>query len=153
MLLNRFSVLRCSGENARKWRDANMAKKTYTAGFPLRKSISLLLAICNLLLLVPGAYAASAGTSPSAVTDSATKVYVKLSKNVDLFTSDAKSSTGKETAESGSVLQLVSDSIRTRSSFPARWCLSLSASATQNSLSRICGAPTPADGNGTAPKA
>ena len=90
-----------------------MAKKTNTAGFPLRRSISLLLAICTLLLMVPGAFAASAGTSPSAVTDSATKVYVKLSKAVSIFTTDTTPSTGAVTAASGSVLQLVSDSTYT----------------------------------------
>ena len=86
----------------------NQLKRTPAAA--LRRLTALMMVLCLLMGTVPMAFAAEkAGTSPASITPSSTKVYVKLSKAVDLFTGDIS---GKGTVikpAAGTVMQLVSD--------------------------------------------
>ena len=84
-----------------------------SVGGTLRRGISLLLICCLAFSLVPAAFADSVGTTPSSVTDSASKSFVKLSKAVNIFTTDSTPTTGAITVANGTVLMLVSTSTYT----------------------------------------
>lgn len=90
-----------------------MAFKRDGAGNALRKSISLLLAICMLMAMAPASLAASVGTTPASVTDSTTKSFVKLSSAVSVFTTTTLPTTGLVSVPSGTVLMLVSENTYT----------------------------------------
>ncbi len=90
-----------------------MAMKTISAGKHLRQGIALLLAVCMLIMLAPAGLAGSVGTSPSAVVDSSTMTFVKLSKAVDIFKENTKPSTGYLTVASGTWLMLASTDVYT----------------------------------------
>ncbi|MDD3411741.1 MAG: peptidoglycan-binding protein, partial [Eubacteriales bacterium] len=74
----------------------------------LRRAVSLLCALCLLAACAPAALAGSVGSSPAAVTASATKTYVKLPNDVELFTTDTYTGSGSTVVKAGTVLQLVS---------------------------------------------
>lgn len=74
----------------------------------LRRGISLLLAVCILGGLATEALAASVGSSSSAVVDSSTITFVKLSKAVNIFTTETTPTTGAIEVASGTVLMLAS---------------------------------------------
>jgi len=81
------------------------------------RGISLLLALCLLLPLLPAAFASdadlasvgasSAGDKPGHISPSTLKVYVKLSSATNIFTGDPANPSRTETVSAGSVLQLV----------------------------------------------
>lgn len=97
-----------SSNSCGKWRDAIMAFKRQPVGGTLRRSTSLLLIVCLLIALVPLSAATAANTTPSDVTDSSTKSFVKLSSDVNIFTTDTTPTIGYTTVASGTVLMLVS---------------------------------------------
>jgi len=84
-----------------------------------RRGISLLLAICLLLSLLPAAFATDAqlnaagasyaGDNPDKISPSAPKVYVKLPQATEIFTGATPGSGRTETVGSGTVLQLVAN--------------------------------------------
>ncbi len=85
-----------------------MAFKQNSAGNHLRKGISLLMAICIVFTMAPIALAASVGSTPSSVVDSATRSFVKLTSAVEIFKEDTKPASGTVSVPSGTVLMLVS---------------------------------------------
>jgi hypothetical protein len=90
-----------------------MAFKHHSTGGRLRKGLALFTALCIAFAMVPAAWADSVGSTPSAVTDSTTKSFVKLSKDVEIFTDDTKPASGTITVTNGTVLMLVSTSTYT----------------------------------------
>lgn len=84
-----------------------------SAGLCLRRGISLLLSICLLLSMASEAFAASVGTTSSAVVDSSTMSFVKLSKAVNIFKEETTPTTGYVTVASGTWLMLASTSTYT----------------------------------------
>ncbi|MCE5343410.1 MAG: peptidoglycan-binding protein [Eubacteriales bacterium] len=85
-----------------------MAFKPNSARSSLRKSISLLMAICIVFTMGPIALAASVGSIPSSVVDSAVKSFVKPTSAIEVFTETTKPSSGTVSVSSGTVLMLVS---------------------------------------------
>ncbi len=93
-----------------------MAYQKQGARNTLRRSVSLLLAVCILFMAAPLASAGSVGISPSAVTDSATRSFIKLTKAVSIFTTDTTPTAGAISVPAGTVLMLVSENTYTISS-------------------------------------
>lgn len=81
-----------------------------------RSLAALMLVICLLISLVPSAFAGvQAGTKPSSLWSSTTKVYIKLSKSVQFFTGDTYGTGTKVYPAAGGVYQLYSDNWYTAS--------------------------------------
>ena len=100
-----------------------MAKTRMIAGQALRRSMSFLLAMCMLITLAPEALATSVGSSSSAVKDSATMTFVKLSNTINVFTSETTSSTGLVGIQAGTWLMLASTDTYTVTSDYEYGCL------------------------------
>ncbi|MDD3213832.1 MAG: peptidoglycan-binding domain-containing protein [Eubacteriales bacterium] len=83
------------------------------AGSFLRKGLSLLLTVCTVFIYAPSVLADSVGSTPSSVTDSATKSFIKLNDEITLFSTSIPGESGGITVSSGTVLMLVSQNTYT----------------------------------------
>ena len=76
----------------------------------LRAALAFMLAVCLLLSAVPAAFAASqAGSKPSSLSASSTKVYIKLSRSVVFFTGSTYGTGTIISPSVGAVCQLLTD--------------------------------------------